>query len=54
MVLSRIILLTVFNFIAAALAQAPKPDEKDWNIADYFKNLPKKHYYKRRLCGIPV
>ncbi|MCY7344664.1 MAG: hypothetical protein LH614_00435 [Pyrinomonadaceae bacterium] len=34
---------SVFIFITAFSAQAQKPAAKDWSIADYFKNLPKKY-----------
>ncbi|MCY7344889.1 MAG: hypothetical protein LH614_01615 [Pyrinomonadaceae bacterium] len=34
---------SVFIFVTAFSAQAQKSDAKDWSIADYFKNLPKKY-----------
>jgi len=43
MFLSKIILAAVLVFITAFSVPAQKPEAKDWNIADYLKNLPKKY-----------
>jgi len=43
MFLPKIILSSFLVFILAFAAQAQKSEAKDWNIADYFKNLPKKY-----------
>jgi hypothetical protein len=39
----RIILSSVFIFVAAFSAQAQRTDAKVWTIADYLKNLPEKY-----------
>lgn len=43
MFLPKIILSSFLVFITAFAAQAQKSEAKDWSIADYFKNLPKKY-----------
>lgn len=43
MFLPKIILSSFLVLILAFAAQAQKSAAKDWSIADYFKNLPKKY-----------
>ena len=43
MFLSKTILAAILVFITAVSVQAQKPEAKDWNIADYVENLPKKY-----------
>ena len=43
LILTRIVLLPVFIFIAAFSAAAQKRDAVDWSITDYVKNLPKQY-----------